>query len=587
MDLKKFEKAVDYYYKRIGNVKGKSFFVVLRLDDEDAFFSIAPLSRAIHEKGGDIHINCFDGHSPLTESMLKTWKIHKDYKDNKKTASTKAFSQFLSFANKKAGENLERIFRAPDYILRTGKEGFTGSLNIKYKCAWVKKRKEKTLEKTCRVIWDQVYNLNKKDRVGLGFETIPSKNKLDMPLKDYLDSYLIISKMLKEAKKIAKVVTLNASTSRETMLQNSEKIGDLKATIMGCQLSKDINEAIFKRWKNLARFVGTSKIKQNTATFFIAGGGYPGRHAFGERIGYPTPNKKSRWQSPAGIIYQLPHSPQTKYDNRGPKARVGFTDTLPVEIFIKTNNIDWFKMKERNDMLAKVAEKSKKFVVKSNIRSKHKTEAEIDLVKKDNKKRKPLTSDVNIRNLIDKSFYKSTSIKAGNMGNVPGGEMFVTPEKVRGKIVGDVIINIDQSYRLKARNPFIIESSNSGYKVLRGPKKIIDKFNKKKSETKKLINKQAKIMPKSLIQTKRKNFNSIGEFAINTNPKAQVCDYLIVNEKIANMIHFAMGSGFEDDKATDYHFDLVVDAPRQKLDIFGVDDEGNKTYVMQKGKLLV
>ena len=85
---------------------------------------------------------------------------------------------------------------------------------------------------------------------------------------------------------------------------------------------------------------------------------------------------------------------------------------------------------------------------------------------------------------------------------------------------------------------------------------------------------------------RKSNFNKIGEFAINTNPKAKLCDYLIVNEKIARMIHIALGSGFEPDRATDYHTDIVIDSPRQKLDIYGIDNDGNEHWIIKKGEFV-
>ncbi|MFW6383018.1 MAG: hypothetical protein ACOCZQ_00075 [Nanoarchaeota archaeon] len=583
-----FERAVNYYKEEIGNVKGKTFFVVIPLQNNGAFFSIAPLSKAIHENGGDIHISAFDGHSPVVESMLKTWKIHKGFLEDKKTKDVLAFKNFVKAIERKTkSNNFIKLFKAPDYILRGGHNGFMGSLGLAYKDKWVKKRRWKTLLKTCSVILDQVYNLKPKDRLGIGFETIPSKENLDKPLQDYLDSYLITKAMLESALEITGNVTMNTSSPRYSMLKDMERVGNLKATLLGCELCKESKEAVFKRFRDLSRFIGTGKIKHNTATFFIAGKGTPGKHFFGQEIGYPTKNGKSRWQSPAGIIYQPPHAPQTKHDERAPKARVAFTETLPVEVFIKTCNVDWFEIKRKNDALADVAKKSVKFVVKSNTKGKYKTEFEIGLRKKNKEARIPQTSDVDTRNIIDKEFYKRTGIKAGNMGNLPGGEMFVTPEYMEGTAVGDVVINIDQSYSLSKQNPFVIQAAKKGYKVVKGPKKVIDAFTKKKGEAWGLLKKQEKVMPKELIDVRKKNFNSIGEFAINTNPKAEVCDYLIVNEKVADMIHVAMGSGFEDDKATDYHSDLVIDAKRQRLDIYGVDEAGNKYPLMEKGNKLV
>lgn len=586
--MEAFEKAVKYYKEKLGNVKGKNFFVAIPLENDEAFFSIAPLSRAIHEKGGDIHVSAFDGHSPVVESMIKIWKIHKAFLEGEKTKDVLAFKNFVKSVEKKTqNKNFVNLFKAPDYILRAGHNGFIGSHRIAYKGGWVKKRKWKTLLKTCKVILEQVYNLKQKDRLGIGFETIPSKDNLDKPLQDYLDSYMIIKAMRDSALDVTKNVTMNASSPRYSMLKDMEKIGNLKATLLGCELSKYIEEAVFKRFKELSKFIGTSKIKHNTATFFIVGKGTAGKHFFGQEIGYPTKNKKSRWQSPAGIIYQPPHAPQTRHDDRAPKARIAFTETLPLEVFIKTCNVNWFEIKRKNDVLAEVAKKSVKFIVNANIKGKHKTEFEVGLRKKDGGARMPLTSDVDTRNIVDKEFYKRTGIKAGNMGNLPGGEMFITPEYMKGKAAGDVVINIDQSYRLSKQNPFVIEATKKGYKVVKGPKKVQEEFTRKKKEAWRLLKKQEKVMPKELIDIRKKNFNSIGEFAINTNPKAEVCDYLIVNEKIADMIHVAMGSGFEDDKATDYHSDLVIDAKRQKLDICGVDEDDKRHWIMKKGKILV
>ena len=96
-----------------------------------------------------------------------------------------------------------------------------------------------------------------------------------------------------------------------------------------------------------------------------------------------------------------------------------------------------------------------------------------------------------------------------------------------------------------------------------------------------------KSLTKEIIKLKKKNFEHIGEFAINTNPHASLCDYLIINEKIANMIHVAFGSGFEADTATEYHMDVVIDSPRQKLDIYGVDKNKKKNWIIKNGRFVL
>jgi len=219
----------------------------------------------------------------------------------------------------------------------------------------------------------------------------------------------------------------------------------------------------------------------------------------------------------------------------------------------------------------------------------HKTDFEIGLVMPNGDRRTVKLSDTDIREKINQEYLKKTGIKAGTMANIPGGEAFMTPEWMKGKFVGDVVISLDQSYMLSAENPLIIETFGDHYKVLSGPKDIIEKFDKKKKEAmENLLNMEKhKSLPQETIDLKKKNFMRIGEFAINTNPNAKLCDYLIVNEKIANMIHIALGSGFEADRSTEYHTDIVIDSPRQKMDIYGIDKEGNEHWIIKKGKFIV
>ena len=95
-----------------------------------------------------------------------------------------------------------------------------------------------------------------------------------------------------------------------------------------------------------------------------------------------------------------------------------------------------------------------------------------------------------------------------------------------------------------------------------------------------------KSLPKEIIDLKKKNFERIGEFAINTNPKAKLCEYLIVNEKIARMMHIALGSGFEPDRSTEYHMDIVFNAPRQKLDVYGIDKKEKMHWILKNGEFV-
>ena len=585
-DEKKFDSAVEEYKKILGDVKAKSFLIVFDVSNKKAFFSIAPLSRAIHELGADINAMGIDKESESLDALYDIWEVFKQDKENP-DEKTKALIDFIEEVEKRAKGKFTGLFEGPDYILEAKEFGFEGNFTLPFKDDWFKEHKSKEMDETCKKIWNDVYDLKKDEKVSVGFVLVQKDEMLGHPLEDYLDSYAISWCMALNCSSSS--ITMGASTQRKSMLDKSESISELKAVLLGCELCKDVDEVIFKKYKKLSDILDLKRIKVVDASFFISGKGYSGKHIFGEVIGYPSLNKKTRWQSPGQMIYKLDFYPQTASDDRIPLARVGFTETLPVDVFVETCNIDWKKMRERNWKIKEIADKCKLIRVYGEEIDGFKTDFEVGLVKKDGVHRWVRTSDTDVREKINSEFLKRTGIKAGTMANLPGGEAFVTPEYVKGTIVGDVVISIDQSYLLSDKEPLVIKSDGKEYKVISGPKDIIKKIQEKKKEAWEMILNQErfKSQPQDIIDLKKKNFNMINEFAINTNPNAKLCDYLIVNEKIARMIHVALGSGFEPDRATEYHTDIVINSPRQKMNIYGVDDNGKEHWIIKNGEFVV
>ncbi|MBN2459376.1 hypothetical protein JXB28_03765 [Candidatus Woesearchaeota archaeon] len=595
-NLKAFNDAVKYYENCLAQYKGKTFFAVLDVRDEKAFFALAPFSRAVHNLKGDLSVSIIQEKSEALDALMDVWNAYELLKKGVKNKVTISLNDFIDMVDKKAKGGFRKIFKKPDAFVSSDNKGFIisngkgNTLKLRLRPEWFRKYRWDDLMVTNRIIWSQLYNIKKNEKVGIGFDLIAKADDIEYPLEDYLDSYALVRTAFLSCP--ARKKALKASSVRKTMLEEGERIGELSSTLLGCELDKNIDEPVFKRFKKLSSLLRLNRFKANDAAFFIKGEGYAGKHLFGEVIGYPTLNKKSRWDSPGGIIYQLPWSPQTKIDNRPPLCRLGFTDTLPIDIFIESCKIDWLKMKKDDDALIKKVSQSDKIVVDSG-----KTNFEVFLIGKNNKRREPLGSDVDVRHKLDPKCLKK-GIKAGTYANVPGGEMFVTPEYMKGTLYGDVVISIDKSYVLSKKNPLVVKFDEKGYKIVGGPKSVIKKINEKKNEAMKVLLKQEKhkSLPQEIIDMKKKNFNKIGEFAINTNPKARLCNYLIVNEKIAGMIHVALGSGFEDDRPTVYHYDIVINAKEQKLDIYGVKKEKakggkpvkeKKLWMMKKGKLVV
>lgn len=587
-DKEKFNSAVEEYKGILGDIKSKSFLVVFDIKNKKAFFSIAPLSRAIHELDADMHVIGIDKNSESLDALYDVWKVFKQNKEGKFDEKSKALMEFIEEVDKREMGKFEALFQEPNYILEAKEFGFERDYTLPFKDDWFKEHRSEEMDETCGKIWRDVYNLKAGEKISMGFVLIQKQEMLGHPLEDYLDSYAITWHMMINCKNNGEI-SMSASTQRSSMLDRGEAISELRAVLSGCELCKEVDEDIFRKYKKASELLNLSRIRHTDASFFISGKGYHGKHVFGEVIGYPSLNKKTRWQSPGQMAYKLDFYPQTALDDRDPISRVGFTETLPVDVFIETCNIDWKKMRERNFKIKEIADRCKLIKVVGEKIDGFKTDFEVGLVKKDGTHRWVRTSDTDIREKINPEYLKRTGIKAGNMANLPGGEAFVTPEYVKGTIVGDVVISIDQSYLLSDKEPLVIESDGNEYKIISGPKEIIKKLEGKKKEAWEMILNQEKFksQPQEIIDLKKKNFNMINEYAMNTNPNAKLCDYLIVNEKIARMIHVALGSGFEPDRATEYHTDIVINSPRQKMDIYGVDDNGKEHWIIKKGEFVV
>lgn len=583
-DLTLFEEAVTYYKEKFASFSKKTCFVTFPLGDKKAFYSLAPLSRALHELECEVSAIGYGVDRESIDVVREVWGMFERLRKGEKGEKEDALLTFIGECNGKFPE-IEDIFKRPEIELKAVDGTFEGTVRVEYKDGWMKEHRMEELKETSRILWKEVYNIKEGERVGIGFELIDREEKLGHPLEDYLDSYQIIWTMASEC---PGKPSLSASTSKESMLVVGERASDLRAMLLGCELDKEVDEQPFIAFKKLSEVMNLSRLKPVDASFAVHGKGYPGKHRFGEAFGYPSLNKKTRWKTPGQLIYKLDFYPQTKFEDRDPMARVAFTETLPIDVFIETNLVDWADIRNRNQKVKDVLDKCDVVFVKGKLNEEHVTNLEVGLVKPDGTRRWVRRSDTDVREKLNKEYLERTGIRAGCMGNIPGGEAFVTPEYMKGTFVGDVVIAIDQSYPLKKEEPFVVECSGDEYVVKSAPKEILDKFNEKKSEAWKMLEEaeKNKSLPQEIIDLKKKNFNRIGEFAINTNPKAQLCDYLIVNEKIAKMMHIAMGSGYEEDRSTDYHVDVVFDAPRQKLDVYGTDKEGREHWILKDGEFI-
>ena len=255
-------------------------------------------------------------------------------------------------------------------------------------------------------------------------------------------------------------------------------------------------------------------------------------------------------------------------------------DEITVEVDVKNEGDE--KIRDQIKKCVKLFAKGKKM-------PQGQTNLELDLNHIYSGKSPILCSDIEVNPITPGEAAKIFKMKAGRYGNFPGGEVFFTPHKMDGTFVGDVVISIDKSYVIPNNDPMVVSIKNGHYKLLRASKKIKAAFVKRKKDSWKMIEilEKNKSMPKKAIASLKKNFDRVGEFAVNTNPKARLSRYLIETEKLAKMIHIALGSGYEPGRETTYHSDIVINAPRQKMDLWGIDKKGKEHWIIKKGKFVV
>ena len=591
-NLQTFNAEVDYYTKKLKNkVKDKVTFVILNLKQNKAFYSLAPLSRAIHNLEGDMHAMVIDESSTNLEILKDIWYVYDDWtKKRLNTKKVKTLKSFIRSVNKRTKtKTFKEIFNGPDIILKAEENGFSGTEELEYKYKWYKRYRWNELLETSSKIWKQGYDLKKGEKAGISFVLVPSEKHMELPLEDYLDSYNIAMAMALAAKKFKVNLRVGSSSDRFSLLAKPVRTADLITTLRGCELSKDVDEEVFKKYKEFSKLLKIDTMDHTQAGFGIHAKGYYGKHFFGDAIGYPSLDKKTRWSSPGQIMLKDRYEPQTALEKRDPMMRYAVTETLPIDIFIETCNLNYNRLRKRSMKIRDIFNKCENIRVIGNVVNNYKTDFTVNLVSKDGKKRLFTAQDSDVRTIIDKEYYKRTKIKAGAYANFPSGETFVTPEDMHGMMVGDVVINIDRSYVIPEKSPIIVEFKGNRYKVIKAPKKIKEAMTKQRNEARQKLNdiEKNESLPKEVIRICKKNFWNVGEFAVNTNPKAKLCDYLIVNEKIARMIHVALGLGFEPDRKTMYHWDIVVNAPKQKLDIYGVDKNKKIYWVLKKGEFVV
>jgi len=180
--------------------------------------------------------------------------------------------------------------------------------------------------------------------------------------------------------------------------------------------------------------------------------------------------------------------------------------------------------------------------------------------------------------------------KPGTGGNIPAGEVFISPlvgseteTGCEGIIVydgsmtfsdGDSIL--ETPITCKVEKGYVTEISG-GAEAQRLLKTITE------AEARAVQMEKDKKLQEGQGAVYKKNARNIGELGIGLNPAARITGNMLEDEKAFHTCHFAIGENYDNDAPSLIHLDGVVREPTIKL----LFEDGTEKLILENGQLLV
>lgn len=175
--------------------------------------------------------------------------------------------------------------------------------------------------------------------------------------------------------------------------------------------------------------------------------------------------------------------------------------------------------------------------------------------------------------------------KPGTGGNIPAGEVFISPlvGKCQGVIVydgsmtfsdGDSIL--ETPITCKVENGYVTEISG-GEEAKRLLKTITE------AENRSIEYEKNGKLPEGQGEIYKKNARNIGELGIGLNPAASITGNMLEDEKAFRTCHFAIGENYDNDAPSLIHLDGVVRNPTITLTY----DDGSTRTILSDGTLQI
>jgi leucyl aminopeptidase (aminopeptidase T) len=169
--------------------------------------------------------------------------------------------------------------------------------------------------------------------------------------------------------------------------------------------------------------------------------------------------------------------------------------------------------------------------------------------------------------------------KPGKGGNLPAGEVFISPMlgESNGVIVFDGSITLNET--LLVKKPVKVTVEKGHVTKVEGSEEadLLRNYLHDAGERSYEMVKKGE-MTIDTAKEYSKNVTNLGELGLGLNPKAKIIGNVLEDEKVLGTVHFAIGSNYDQDALALIHSDCIVKNPTITID---------QKSIITKGKMLI
>jgi leucyl aminopeptidase (aminopeptidase T) len=175
--------------------------------------------------------------------------------------------------------------------------------------------------------------------------------------------------------------------------------------------------------------------------------------------------------------------------------------------------------------------------------------------------------------------------KPGSGGNLPAGEMFISPElgSGEGRLVFDGCISSDRGVIL-IKQPIETTVRRNLVTKIKGGREadLLRATLGRARKTTRRFAAESKI-PKKDLPSYLTNICNLGELGIGLNNRARIVGNMLEDEKVFRTCHIAIGSNYDADAKALIHLDGLVRNPT--IEVF--DGRGHPAMIMKSGRIVL